>query len=164
MSGLYEDIDEDLDEMDDEDVDEARKRNRPNVRGRGYNQPRLEKSAVTQAQLQAAMSRVGEDVRKLAVSQKGVDGSVSRLRRDQQQFAQMSLMMPLLVRPKVVVLPTGQRVLSGEQDTMSMLLPFMMLGGMGGSGGGMMGGGNDMMMMMVMMMALSPPSTGTAVP
>lgn len=164
MNGLYEDIDEDLDEIDDEDIDEddeslaerRRKRRRNRVRGRGYNQPKLEKSYVTQSQLQAAMSRVADDVRKLSSSVGTVDDRIAKTRKDQGQFTQMALLLPLLSRPKVVEVPSTtsgkvEKVLSGEQDKMAMLLPFMLMGGMGG---GSNGGGNDMMMMMVMMIAM----------
>lgn len=183
MNGLNEDIDEDLDELDDEDIEdslgERRRMRRSNIRGRGYNQPRLERSSVTQAQLQAAMSRVGEDIRKLATTTKGLEESVSRslgkVRRDQQQFNQMAMLLPLLSRPKTVEIKTWKlkegvvsdpparadfelattKVLSAEQDSMAMMLPILLMGGMGGSsGGGSGGGGNDMMMLAVAMIAM----------
>lgn len=181
MNGLYEDIDEDLDEMDDEGFGEddeslAEKRRRrgrragAGVRGRGYNQPRLEKSAVTQTQLHAAMARVGEDIRKLATSvaasESRLENAVVKTRKDQGNFSQMALLLPMLMRKTVLVsqLTPNTRLLSGEQDMMSMMLPMMMMGGMGGSSNGG-GGQNDMMMMMMMMvMQPPPPASGGTVP
>lgn len=173
-NGLYTDVDGDLDEMDDEDVDEAfgeddglaerrrRRRGRaPNVKGRGYNQPRLEKSFVTQAQLQAATARIGEDIRKLAASTKAIDARIdaglSKLKKESAQSNQMAALLPLLMRPPVVkasekgTVDPGQELLSGKQDSMSMLLPLLLMGGLGGNGGST--GGNDMMMLALVMMA-----------
>lgn len=191
MNGLNEDIDEDLDELDDEDIDdslgERRRMRRSNIRGRGYNQPRLERSSVTQAQLQAAMSRVGEDIRKLATTTKALEESVSRslgkTRREQQQYNQMAMLLPLLSRPKTKEIKSlalkattvprvagaaitsddfevvTTTVLSGEQDRMALMLPILLMSGMGGgTGGGSGSGGNDMMMLAVAMMAMDKPS------
>jgi hypothetical protein len=170
MNGLYEDIDEDLDELDDEgfgeddDLSERRKRKKHRPKGGGYNQPRLDKGAVTQTQLQAALARVGEDVKKLALSVKSLedraDKTIKRINNNNQGLGQMAMMMPMLMKKSVTVtgltangIPADTKVLVDDNDSMMMMLPFMMMQGQTKNGDG--GGNNDMMMMMMMMMAFS---------
>jgi len=173
MNGLYEDIDEDLDELDDEgfgeddDLSERRRRKKHRPKGGNYNQPRLDKSPVTQTQLQAALARVGEDVKKLAASVKSLedraDKTLKRINNQNQGLGQMAMLMPMLMKKSVKLttdvsadLKKDTRILVDDNDSMSMLLPFMMMQGYGGTGqNGTSGGGNDMMMMMVMLMAFS---------
>lgn len=170
---LAEDIDERLPEFDDEDMDdsmseddlaERRRRRWPKVRGRGYASPRQDSSPVNQTQMQAALARVAEDVRKLAAGQKALDARLSaglkRLRTDGQQSSQMAALLPLLLKPKAKTM--AELVASGElttakfmldsNDSMQMLLPLMLMGGMSGSSTG--GGDNNMMMLAVAMMAM----------
>jgi hypothetical protein len=177
MNGLYEDIDEDLDELDDEDFGEdldelaerrkrKRHRNRFRPKGGGYNQPRLDKSPVSQTQMQAALARVGEDVKKLAASVRSLeeraDKTIKRISGQNQGLGQMAMMMPMLMKKSVTVtglaangIPQDTRVLVDDNDSMMMLLPFMMMQGFSTKNGDAGSSNNDMMMMMAMMMAFS---------
>lgn len=175
---LADDIDEDLDEMDDEDIDDAlgeddlseRRRKRRRVRGRGYSQPRRDNSPVNQTQMQAALARVAADVRKLAAGQKDLEDRVGKelkkVNTSTSQSGQMMALLPMLMKKsktpaELAALPPAElaktKFLIDSNDTMTMLLPLMMMGGMGGNGstGNSAGGGDNMMMMMVMALALS---------
>jgi hypothetical protein len=181
---LFEDIDEEIDEADDEEIDEAfreddeslaerrrrrrrRRRAGGNVRGRGYNQPRLEKSYVTQTQLEAVSKRIGEDIRKLASSTSSLDTRIEAAATKNKsigQNLQMAMLLPLLTAPPTITvdakgtLPPQTQVLSGKQDSLTALLPLLLMGGMGGMGGT---GGTDsagtssdqMMLPMVLLLA-----------
>lgn len=172
---LAEDIDEDLSELDDEDMDEGgltedelaerrRRRRGARVRGRGYASPRHDRSPVSQTQMQAALARVAEDVRKLAASQKALDARVDaglrRLRTDGQQSSQLAALLPLLIKPKAKTL--AELVAGGElqtarfmldsNDSMSMMLPLLLMGGMGGSPTSS-GGDSNMMLLAVALLA-----------
>jgi hypothetical protein len=171
---LADDIDEDLDEMDDEDIDDAlteddlserRRKKRRNVRGRGYSSPRKDDSPVNQTQMQAALARVAADVRKLAAGQRELETRLSldvkKLRTDSSSANQMAAMMPLLFKPKAKTLQemaTAGELLTTKfqvdsNDSLSMLLPMMMMSGMGGSSSSGSGDSN-MMMMAIAMMAM----------
>ncbi len=170
---LAEDIDERLPEFDDEDVDESmseddlaerRRRRWPRVRGRGYATPRQDSSPVNQTQMHAALARVADDVRKLAAGQKALDARLTsglkRLRGEGQQMSQMAALLPLLLKPKAKTLPelaasgelTTAKLMIDSNDSMSMLLPLMLMSGTGASPGG--GGDNNMMLLAVAMMAM----------
>jgi len=186
MTGLaFDDIDEDLDEMDDEDIDEAlreddelaerRRRGRRGrgapVKGGGYSQPRApqQQSYVTQTQLQAALNRVGTDVRKLAANtsalENRIDQAAVRTKRSAQQTQQafqLTALLPLLIRPKTITLgdqvaniPRGTRIMIDEGDSLTTLLPrrLIMMGGRGGQG--QAGTGNDSMMMLLVVLLLT---------
>lgn len=171
---LTDDIDEDLDEMDDEDIDDAfteddlaerRRRKRRNVKGRAYSSPRKDNSPVNQTQMQAALARVAADVRKLAAGQREIEArlntDVKKLRTESSSANQMAAMMPFLFKPKAKTLQematagelTTAKFQVDSNDSMSMLLPMMMMGGMGGSSS-TGSGDNNMMMMMIAMMAM----------
>lgn len=174
MIGLRaEDVDEDFDEASDSDLNDAFREDdlseRRRVRGRGYANPKIEKSFVTQQQLTAAMSRVGADVRGLQTQNKSIAKAQTRLRRDTEQSLQMSLLLPLLMKPQTVTLtttagglPAGTQLVAGGQDSTQMLLPLLLLGGgLGGGFGTTTGstnntgmGGNDMMMLLLAMMMM----------
>lgn len=171
MSGLRaEDVDEDFDEASDSDLNDAFRgeddlSERRRVKGRGYANPKIEKSFVTQQQLTAAMARVGSDIRGLTTQTKALAKSQTRMRRDTEQSLQMMMLLPMLMRPPTVTLtvaagglPVGTQLLAGGQDSTSMLLPMLLLGGMGGGGFGSSSstnnsnsgmGGNDMMMLVL---------------
>jgi hypothetical protein len=177
MSGYAEDYD--LDELSDDDLDyleddldydeelseRRRRRAGPRIRGRGYNRPRIAPTPVSQTQLQASMTRVGGDVRKLAAHSRTVGTRVARTQREMQQSMQMMALLPLLTKPKTIELktgvdnlPAGTKVMVDDGDMMSMMLPLLLMGGMGG---GMTGqgqrpgaGGMDMMMVVALMMAM----------
>jgi cell pole-organizing protein PopZ len=166
---LADDIDEDLDEMDDEDIDDAfadddlserrRRKRRSNVKGRGYSSPRRDSSPVSQTQMQAALARVAADVRKLAASQQSLEtrmsSDVKRFRTESNNSNQMAALMPFLFKPKAKTLQeltTAGELLTTKfqvesDDSLSMMLPLLMMGGMSSSGGSG-GGDNNMMLMM----------------
>ena len=209
-SELYEtdDLDE-LFEFDDDDLSEAPafsnlvNRVRPLVRppvatGKNLFQPRPATTTtstaqyVTQAQLQAALNRVGEQVKTNAQAIATVNTRLNAineqqarqtaalrkeyadrrkesatLKRELRQTRDLSAMLPLLNRPSTVTVtkefdpavPAGTKLVIDKGDTMSMMLPFLLMGGMGGMGG-MSGsadssGDNNMMMMLVLAIALS---------
>lgn len=88
------------------------------------------------------------------------------LRKEFRQFRDMSMLLPLISRPSSQTLtadaggiPAGTKVMVDKNDTMSLLLPMILMGGFGGSSGGGSGGlggdGDNSMMMLVLMMAMS---------
>lgn len=167
----------------------------PVATGRNLFQPRPATTAtgtaqyVTQAQLQAALARVGDQVKTNAQAIATVNTRLnaineqqarqtaalkkeyadrrkdsSTLKRELRQTRDMSALLPLLSRPSTVTVtktiddgvPAGTKLVVDKGDTMSMMLPFLLMGGMGGMGGSTEGSGdNNMMMMLVMMMAMS---------
>jgi hypothetical protein len=180
MTFRAEDIMDDVEEGEDapyEEIEDAlgedelaeRRKGRRQPRGRGYANPRIEKSFVTQAQLQAATARIGKDIRTVGGNVSAVDTRLSRFRRDTSQAMQMSALLPLLLKPKTVTttvasggIPAGTKVLIDDGDTMTAMLPLLMMGGMaGGNGanGGSSAGGMDPMMMFALVMAMDRPRT-----
>ncbi len=83
------------------------------------------------------------------------------LKRDLQKTKDMSLMMLLLNKPKSTEattaedtvggqnIPTGSRVLYESGDSNSLLLPLLLMGGLGSDGGG---SDNNMMLMALVLM------------
>lgn len=165
----YGDNDESLDDASlDDDLAERRRRRRhhQNVKGRGYVQPRSDQSPVNQTQMQAALARVAADVRKLAAGQKVLEeqvaGSVKKLRGDTQQSLQMAALLPMLFKPKSKTLAelaasgeaTTAKFMIDSNDSLSMMLPLLLMGGMGGGTASGTGGDNNMVMMFALMMAM----------
>jgi hypothetical protein len=140
---------------------------------------------VTQTQLQTSLAKVGAQIRTNSDAIKSVSNRVSsqsvlltkevrarkretdQLKKDLNQTRQMTAILPLLSKPSSVELlststkdSSTPRVLVESSDTLSTLLPLMLMGGMGGSssgGGGMFGGGDDnSMMMLVLALTLAP--------
>lgn len=94
-----------------------------------------------------------------------------RSRRDLRRVSEMSALLPLISKPKsqtitipsvpadvnagIPAVPAKEvKVLVDSDDSLSTLLPFMMMGGIGGSGGsggGLMGGGEDNSMMFLVL-------------
>jgi hypothetical protein len=157
--------------------------------GTGLATPRPNTHYVTQTQLQTALAKVGAQIKTNSDAIKSVSDRVSaqaemlskevvarkkktdELERGLRQTREMSAILPLLSKPKTVQLAnnavspavtsgTAPKALVDSDDTLSTLLPLMLMGGMGGSssgGGGMFGGGDDnSMMMMMMVLALQP--------
>jgi hypothetical protein len=192
--------DEAIDEMFEADEadesDEAAPRRpwtRPRVAtGQNLFRPRPETQYVTQAQLQAAMSRVGAQVRtnSTAITQLNTrvaaatatvkkettdrKKDVTALRSNLSQTQQMSAILPLLSQPRSVTvtglgadgIPDNTKVLVDGSNTLALLLPMLLMAGIGGGsgtdstggtsgGGGLFGGGdNNSMMMLAMILAL----------
>jgi hypothetical protein len=84
-------------------------------------------------------------------------------RKELRQFRDISMLLPLISKPssqtltaEVGGLPAGTKVMVDKDDTMSMLLPLVLMGGLGGSSGGSdsgsgFGGDNNMMMLVLLM-------------
>lgn len=143
---------------------------------------------ITQTQLQTTVARIDgrintlsketsqqintvkrEQAKQVAVLKKEVTDrkkEAEGARKDLRQLRDMSALLPLISRPSsqtltadVGGLPAGTKIMVDKDDTMSMLLPLLLMGGMGGSGGGLGLGGGDSggdnsMMMIVLLMAL----------
>lgn len=142
---------------------------------------------VTQAQLQATSTRLDgkisaisketvqqintvkkEQAKQIALLKKEVTDrkkEAESAKKDLRQLRDMSALLPLISRPSSHTLteaagglPAGSKILVDKDDTFSMLLPLMLLGGLGGSssegGGGGMFGGGDSMMPIVLLLAL----------
>jgi hypothetical protein len=88
------------------------------------------------------------------------------------EMGQMSMLLPLLTMPQTRKVTTGitgteiaanDRVVVESGDTLTRLLPMLLMSGSmgGGSGqsGGMFGGDNSALMMVAMVMAMRPPGT-----
>jgi len=160
-----EDVYEDLDEADDEDIEDAlgeddfseRRRRRNKARGRGYNKPRIEKSFVTQAQLQAATERIGKDIRTLDTSVKSIEGQARRGQNTMNQSMQMMALLPLLTKKTLAKseLKEDTKVVIDDGDMMTMMLPMMMMMSQPGASGNQAQGGMDPMMMMMMVLVMS---------
>jgi len=187
-------IDEMLEADEADESDEAAPRrpwSRPRVAsGQNLFRARPETQYVTQTQLQAAMSRVGVQVRtnSTAISQLNTHVAaanatvkkettnrkkdVAALRSNLSQTQQMSAILPLLSQPRSVTvtglaadgIPESTKVLVDSGNTLALLLPMLLMSGIGGgstdssggtSGGGLLGGGdNNSMMMLAMVLAL----------
>jgi hypothetical protein len=81
--------------------------------------------------------------------------------KELRQTRDLSALLPLLSRPSTLTIsrpigeevPAGTKLVVDKGDSMSMMLPFLLMGGMGGSSEG--SGDNNTMMMLVMAMAMS---------
>lgn len=166
----------------DEDEEAARRRRRParTSRGQGYYRARPTNRYVTQAQLQAALAKVGKDVKGIATSVSAVGARVDTVKADQaKQLAmmkkeaaerrkdtaklksgmQMAALLPMLTS-KTITVKAGTEVggtkvtedtrLAVAPDSMAMLLPMLMMGD--GFGGG---SGGDSSNMLFLALALS---------
>lgn len=178
-----------LEDVDDESYDEAtplarvRQFRRPAPRvatGNNLYQARPTQY-VTQVQLDAAMKRVGAQIKTNSDAVKTLNSRVASdagaIQKEainrRQELAklrsniQMTALLPLLIKPTSIEtktdtkfgdadVPKGTKVLTESKDKLSALLPLLMMGGMGGMGGSTDGkGGDDQMMMLVMVLALS---------
>lgn len=156
--------------------------------GTGLQTPRPNTQYVTQTQLQTSLAKVGAQIKTNSDAIKSVSDRVSaqtevisrevatrkketdQLKKDLNQTRQMSAILPLLSRPSSVklqrnatdpetVTAEAPKVLVESGDTLSTLLPLMLMGGTGGStggsGGGMFGGDDSGMMMLVLALTLS---------
>lgn len=164
---LYDWESDEIYESDESDEMEARRRRgrqpvrvaRPST----YVTPRApagQQQYVTEAQLQAALARVGAQIRTNSTAIRQVNGRADTLandqrrqvaaqrrengaiRRDVRQTRELAAILPLLTpRPQSVALstavanlPQGERVVVDRgTDTLSSLLPILLLGGLGGS-------------------------------
>ncbi len=89
------------------------------------------------------------------------------------EMGQMSMLLPLLTMPQTRTasgnvtntnIVANDRIVVDSGDTLTRLLPVLLMsgsmgGGSGSSGGGMFGGDNSALMMVAMVMAMRPPGT-----
>jgi len=163
------------DESDESDEMAERTRRRPWVRpstatGAGLVPPKPQAGYVTEARLQAALARVGaqiktnsdaiktlntrvgtisaEQTRQMAALKKETEERKKETARLASQ-AQLSALLPLLLSPKTVQLttavdniPAGTKVMVDSGDSTSLLLPLLLVGGLG-SGTGLGSGSGD---------------------
>jgi hypothetical protein len=155
----------------------------PTAPGTGLVTPRPNTQFVTQTQLQTALAKVGSQIKTNSDAIKTVSDRVSsqadllskevvarkkktdELEKGLRQTRELTAILPLLSRPKSVQLQSSAvvgspspapKALVDSDDTLSFILPLMLLGGSGGSGGGgMFGGGGDDNSMMMLVLALS---------
>lgn len=136
---------------------------------------------VTQVQLDAAMKRVGAQIKtnsdavrtlnsRVAADAAAIQKEAINRKQDLAKLrsnVQMTALLPLLIKPASVGptsaedkiggidVPQGTKVLVESKDKLSALLPLLLMGGLGGSDGKSSSGGDDQMMMLMMVMAIS---------
>lgn len=136
------------------------------ARAGGYNQPRPAGQYVTQTQLQAVATRIGNDIKKLNEADKTLNTRINatnarldrhaaaiKKEREARKKADaelkntmlLSSLVPLIIRPKSVTLATGEKVLVEETDFLKTILPIalVLLGGQLGSLLGGLGSGGS---------------------
>jgi hypothetical protein len=185
---------DEADEADESDEEAGRVWLRPRVAtGQNLYRPRPQTRFVTQAQLQTALAKVSGQIRTNSNAIRQVGNRVSaaaaaikketserkkdleKVRNALSQTQQMAAILPLLTQPKSVKpktttdFDTGTNVLVDGSNTMSLLLPLLLLTSIGdgsGTGGGLFGGtgsigGTDnTMMMLLVVLAISGALSG----
>ena len=140
--------------------------------GTGLVPPRPQAGYVTEARLQAALARVGEQIKTNSDAIKTVNDRASAISTEQARQttalkkeaeerkkdtarlasqSQLLALLPLLQTPKTVQLsaavdnlPPGTKVLVDGGDSLNTLLPLLLVGGLGsGTGLGSGSGGGD---------------------
>jgi hypothetical protein len=140
--------------------------------GRNLVPPKPQAGYVTEARLEAALARVGAQIKTNADAIKAVNGRLNTVSADISRQAvalkketeerkkdtarlasqgQLMALLPLLTTPKtaqlanpVDTIPAGSKVLLDGGDSLSTLLPLLLVGGLGsGTGLGSGGGGGD---------------------
>ena len=167
---------ESSDELDESDGMAERTRRRPGSRpstatGAGLVPPRPQAGYVTEARLQAALARVGAQIKTNSDAIKVVNDRTSAITAEQARQtaalkkeaeerkkdsarlanqAQLLTLLPLLQTPKTVQLstavdnlPAGTKVLVDGGDSLNTLLPLLLVGGMGSGTGLGSGSGGD---------------------
>jgi len=125
-------------------------------------------SYVTQVQLEAALSRVDGKIKTVSDSTAAINSRVNTIavaakkenedrkkeleaqKKDFNGKVQMLALLPLLVQPASkttdqalgTTLPVGSKVLVQSDDSLTALLPLLLIGGMGGGSGGLGLGGD----------------------
>lgn len=171
LSDTLEDFEFDESDESDEDLMERRAPRRfgrapRTASGRGLFKPRPQTQNVTQTQLQAAMARVGAQIKTNTDAIKTINSRLATiaadqakhaaaqrkatdtLRKDLRQTREMSAILPLLTAPRAPEtatlteaagsLPVGTKVVVNPPapDSMSTLLPLLLMSGSGLTGGG----------------------------
>ncbi len=124
-------------------------------------------SYVTQVQLEAALSRVDGKIKTVSDSTAAINSRVNTIaaaakkenedrkkeleaqKKDFNGKVQLLALLPLLVRPASITtaaavdnIPAGSKVLVESSDSLTALLPLLLIGGMGGGSGGLGLGGD----------------------
>jgi hypothetical protein len=162
--------------------------------GRGLAPPRPQPGYVTEARLQAALAQVGKQIKTNSDAIKAVNGRVNTIGADVSRQAtalkkeieerkkdnnalrnnvQLATLLPLLVRPSSkdvtgavanTTLVSGDKVLVDKADSLTTLLPVLLLGGLGTSSdstssgstsSGGIGGFNDPTTLLLVVLAAS---------
>jgi len=169
----------------DSDSESAERRGRwaPPARatGRGLYTPRPSTNPVTQVQMQAALSRVGDQMRRTSGAVNTVNSRVNAVnsneRRDNEERKkdlrsinekiQLIALLPLLLKPSTRTvtglvantnLVANDKLLVDSGDTLTALLPLLLIGGFGSGALGSSGdsqGGMDSTTLLVLALALS---------
>lgn len=201
MSNGYatEDLEAILESLESDESDESdemaeriiRRRGRPRINtapGTGLVPPKPQAGYVTEARLQAALARVGAQIKTNSDAIKEVNTRLSAINAEQTRQAaalkkaiaeqkketavlknniQLAALLPLLIRPATRTitktaggLTEGDKVLIDSGDSLSALLPLLLLGGMGsapadGASSGLGGGFNDPTTMLLVVLAAS---------
>jgi hypothetical protein len=96
-----------------------------------------------------AIQRVNASVAGVGRELRRQDGAIRDTRRDVAQLRDLTLILPLL-----------QDAVGTQNQQLSLLLPFMLAGGIGGDsggGGGLFGGGGNSLMMILLLTGLLNP-------
>jgi hypothetical protein len=143
--------------------------------GVGY-RPQPQAAYVTKAELQAVTDRIDRDfaATRTGLQQVGsrIDAfaaqhtrDITKIRQEARQQAELSALLPLLMRPQTRQITTatnglqaGDRVVVDGSDTFATLLPLLLVGGgLGGSGttggGGLFGGDSSGMLVLALAMS-----------
>jgi hypothetical protein len=196
MSNGYsqEDLEAILESLESDESDESDEavRRRPFFRppatapGRGLVPPKPQAGFVTEARLEAALARVGAQIKTNADAIKAVNGRLNTVSADISRQAaalkketeerkkeinglkntvQLSALLPLLMKQESVAVPAdstltqfaGKKVVVESTDSLTALLPILLLGGLGtpseGATAGAGGLGDPMTMMLVVLAA-----------
>jgi len=183
MSNGYatEDLEAILESLESDEADEAdemaERTRRPwtaigTARGTGLVPPKPQAGYVTEARLQAALARVGAQIKTNSDAIKTVNNRLGTISAEQARQtaalkkeaeerkkdtarlasqAQLLALLPLLQTPRTIqlsgqvdTLPAGTKVLVDGGDSLNTLLPLLLVGGLGsGTGSGLGGGGSD---------------------
>jgi|JI10StandDraft_1071094.scaffolds.fasta_scaffold221485_3 hypothetical protein len=183
---ILEDIESDESDESDEAWDERRRRRarvRPGAAGgrpgaAWMPRPTTNNATyVTQAQLQSALEKVGQQVGRNASAIRALDvkaearadradKAIASLRRDLRRSTELSALMPLLMQKTATITLPARTIVDGQEttvpkemkvmvggDSFSAMLPLVLMGGLGGSGSGS-GDDNNNMMMLALVMAM----------
>lgn len=126
----------------------------------------LDRKIVTNSEaIKTVNTKIADLSAQVAKSSKNLGGRLN-------EMGQMSMLLPLLTMPQTRTataavantnIVANDRIVVDSGDTLTRLLPVLLmsgsLGGSGPSSGGMFGGDNSALMMVAMVMAMRPPGT-----
>jgi hypothetical protein len=167
LEAFDETFDETFDEAFDESLDESRFKPRrvATARPRPLT-PRPTSSPVTQAQLQAAVTKLNGDISRNSTAIQRVNTSLTTLGRDVRRQTTTSRTARKDIgqlRDALVLLPLLSSTIGTSNPMLSAIFPMLLLSGIGeapgaagsSGSGGMLGGGGDSSTMMMLVLAMS---------